>query len=1043
MNSNQKLSYAIAAILGGSASLSHAAPATDTSSNDSEAIQEITVTAQRRSESVEDVPITIQAITGDQLQQLNVTNFDDLLKYTPNVTYSGNGPGLGNIFIRGLSSGGSGNQSQSTTAPFPNVALYLDDESMQFPARNLDVYLVDMERVEVLEGPQGTLFGGGAQAGAIRYITNKPKLDVTEGEVNAGYGITASGGDPNAKGNATINLPLIPDTLAVRATVFTDHEGGYISNVPGTISFPGSPVANNAAFVGSNENPVTYTGLRAQALLKFNDDWNLLLSQNYQNMEADGYFSDYPHAPSGAALQPYQIVAFQPAYDKDHYESTAWTVNGRLPDLFGSFGDLKAVYTGSYLVRHIEQQNDYSNYLTSATGQYYACTGKGSEGLGGSTKPETCYAPTGNWNDTVENDHQSHEIRLSTSEDNRIRALVGGFWEDFVIYDQMNFNYLAIPQCDAANLAISAAGGPDCVSAVGPLPGNFASDPSLRLDSNTAFGEDVKRGYRQTAAFTSVDFDIIPKVLTITGGTRYFHYDEFERGSEFYTDTGANNVPNGACVAAGNCAFGINLNKSEHGFRSRGNITWHITPDIMAYYTYSEGFRPGGFNRTSSANGIISLAGVAPYIAGNKATDQFNKPYGYSSDNLVNNEIGAKAEFLDHRLQVNTSLYRMKWSDVQLPLFDPSQLGNTTFDINGPTYVVKGVELQLVARVTEGLTVQGSSSWNSTNQTNAPCLPSNRPTAGNPTPLGTCITQVNSLPFTNPYGVLDTSPAFSPPVEFNIRARYDWTFGEYKPFVWVGANHIGTERSEPASFPSGNLPTSKGGCLVNGIPNTTLCQYTMPWYTTYDGAIGVSKDRWTVQGTGSNLGNSHASTYTSSGQFIESQVPLRPRVLMLMFSMRFGGETPAAPEPPPPPPPPPPPVAAPPPSPPPSPPPPPPPVVQEEVLQGVTFVTGSAKLRPESASILDGVAERIERCQCSHVDIRGYTDSTGKAEFNQQLSERRANAVKDYLEAHGVPAGVLSAEGFGEENPIADNKTAEGRAANRRVTVRFMAPRPQ
>src|SRR6202011_3998519 len=112
------------------------------------------------------------------------------------------------IYMRGRSAGFAGSQSSASIAPFPNVALYLDDQSMQFPARNLDVYLVDMERVEVLEGPQGTLFGGGAQAGAIRYITNKPKLNVTEGDVNASYGITA-GGDPNSAVNATINLPLI------------------------------------------------------------------------------------------------------------------------------------------------------------------------------------------------------------------------------------------------------------------------------------------------------------------------------------------------------------------------------------------------------------------------------------------------------------------------------------------------------------------------------------------------------------------------------------------------------------------------------------------------------------------------------------------------------------------------------------------------------------------------------------------------------------------------------------------------------------------
>jgi iron complex outermembrane recepter protein len=669
--------------------------------------------------------------------------------------------------------------------------------------------------------------------------------------------------------------------LAIRATIFDDHRGGYISNVPGTISFPGSPVANNAALVGPNENPVTYSGARLSALLKFNEDWNLLIQQNYQNMEADGYFTAYPVSSSGVALGPDQITAFTPAFDKDRYESTSWTLNGKFGDL-GRFGDLKFVYTGSYLDRHINQQTDYSNYLRSGTGQYYTCTGKGSDGLGGSTKPETCYAPVGDWNDTVESTHQSHEIRLSTSDDNRLRGLVGGYWEEFLIRDQMNFNYLAIPQCSAANLTISQSGGPDCVSAVGPIPGNFASDPSLRENSDTAFGEDTERGYRQTAVFTSVDFDLIPKVLTLTGGTRYYHYDEFERGSEFVTSTAANNVPNGACTAAGGCGFGINLNKTEGGFRSRGNLTWHITPDIMAYYTFSQGFRPGGFNRTSSADGIPTLAGVAPFTAGNKGTEQYNKPSGYDSDDLTNNEIGIKSEFLDHRLQVNVSAYRMKWSNVQLNLFDPVNLGNTSFTVNGPTYVVKGIELQLVARPVEGLTVQGSSSWNSTNQTNAPCLTSDRVSAGNPTPLGTCITQVNGVPYTNPYGVLDTSPAFSPPLEFNLRVRYDWSFNNYKPFVMVGANHIATMRNEPASFPSGTTSS-----LCTPTPTTTLCQYVMPGYTTYDGAIGVAKDNWTVQLTGSNLSNSNASTYTNSDQFIQSTVPLRPRVLTAQFGYKF------------------------------------------------------------------------------------------------------------------------------------------------------------
>src|SRR5215472_9484547 len=247
MKVNPKISAAVAAILTApTTAIVLAAPSDLTApadqaatAADTGALAEVVVTAERRTERLQDVPITVQAITGEQLAQLHVTNFDDLLKYTPNVTFSGNGPGTGNIFMRGLGGVGSGNQSQSTTAPFPNVALYLDEQSMQFPARNNDVYLVDIERVEVLEGPQGTLFGGGAQAGAIRYITNKPKLGITSGDVNAGYGTTA-GGDPNTIVNATLNVPL-GDSFALRGVIFSERRGGYIDNVQATVGYvPGT-----------------------------------------------------------------------------------------------------------------------------------------------------------------------------------------------------------------------------------------------------------------------------------------------------------------------------------------------------------------------------------------------------------------------------------------------------------------------------------------------------------------------------------------------------------------------------------------------------------------------------------------------------------------------------------------------------------------------------------------------------------------------------------------------------------------------------------
>ena len=163
MNSNQTLSYAIAAILSGaSVGLVHAAATAAGADTSSDGIQEIVVTAQRRTENMQDVPITIQALTAETLTQLSVSTFDDFVKYLPNVTAASNGPGQGNIYMRGLSAAGvSGNQGVGVVGPFPNVAIYLDEQSGQVPGRNLDVYAADLERIEVLEGPQGTLFGGG------------------------------------------------------------------------------------------------------------------------------------------------------------------------------------------------------------------------------------------------------------------------------------------------------------------------------------------------------------------------------------------------------------------------------------------------------------------------------------------------------------------------------------------------------------------------------------------------------------------------------------------------------------------------------------------------------------------------------------------------------------------------------------------------------------------------------------------------------------------------------------------------------------------
>ena len=178
MHKNHRIAAAVAAVLNGYAA---AAMADDQQSGTPQAaspdeIQQVVVTAQRRTENVQDVPIAIQALTGETLQQLNVATFDDLIKHLPNVSGGSQGPGQVEIFMRGLSAGSVPTQSGGSINGFPNVAIYLDEQSGQLPGRNLDVYAADLERVEVLEGPQGTLFGAGSEGGTVRYILTQPSL---------------------------------------------------------------------------------------------------------------------------------------------------------------------------------------------------------------------------------------------------------------------------------------------------------------------------------------------------------------------------------------------------------------------------------------------------------------------------------------------------------------------------------------------------------------------------------------------------------------------------------------------------------------------------------------------------------------------------------------------------------------------------------------------------------------------------------------------------------------------------------------------------
>jgi outer membrane receptor protein involved in Fe transport len=869
MTSSRKLSYAIAAVLGGSAlapSHAMAAAAGAAPDADSDTIAEITVTAQRRTESMQNVPITIQALTAESLAQLNVQTFDDFVKYLPNVTAASTGPGQSSIFMRGLATTPQGVQGSGSVGGFPNVAVYLDEQSGALPGRNLDVYAADLERIEVLEGPQGTLFGAGAQAGVMRYITNKPKLDVTEGNVGGSYETTAHG-DPSTSAQGTLNLPLIDGKLAVRAVVYTDSRGGYINNIPATFSRQGSDFSiaapytfngvvptgpgsintiNNNDIAANGINTVAYNGIRVGLLYKINDGWDALLTQSYQDMHSNGVFYEMPHSSSvnPALQQPLpdlSVESFVPSWNHDQWENTALTINGHV-------GDLKVVYTGGYLVRNVEQQQDYTGYSRGVNASYYQCTPNAFSAPNPATT--TCYSPAAYWQDTVKNTHDSQEFRISTPDDWRLRGILGAFWEQYTIHDNTDWFYKSVPSCSATN-------NTNCLTEVGPpSSGVVVNNPNIR-PNNESYFDDITRGYRQKALFASGDYEIIPKTVVLTLGTRYYSINTTEVGfsaSSFGCWEDGPPPCTGNQVGTGGSLNGIDsnnetanhFNKTYSGFRSRANLSWHVTPDALVYYTWSQGFRAGGFNR-----------GSTEFTAPGGQT--FQTPSNFSPDTLVNNEVGWKTQWDDHHYEFNGAFYREEWRNIQVELFLPQDFGNLSFVANGPSYKVQGLELEAIARPLHGLTLTASAAWNSSNQLNVAYLDDIH---GNP------ITTVRA------FGDPGVPLAQSPPFEGNLRVRYDWNIGDYKAFAQVGAVHQAHALSSIAS-------------VTTAFPDQPGYSYNEPGWTEYDASFGFSKDNWTANVYGSNLTDHRSDLYESPNQFVDARTVSRPRTLGLHIGHKF------------------------------------------------------------------------------------------------------------------------------------------------------------
>jgi iron complex outermembrane receptor protein len=261
-----------------------------------------------------------------------------------------------------------------------------------------------------------------------------------------------------------------------------------------------------------------------------------------------------------------------------------------------------------------------------------------------------------------------------------------------------------------------------------------------------------------------------------------------------------------------------------------------------------------------------SVRGEKDVLAPTGGVYQYATPTQYRPDTLINNELGFKTEFWNHRVQINGAVYREDWKNTIVEFFDPQQgFGNLTFVTNGPNYRVDGFELQFITKVMEGLTVQGSGSYNHSFQVNSPALLDNNPASPN---YGKQLIDPKSTTgalLNNVFGLQGSPLGESPRLQGNARVRYEFPINDYHAFGQVGGQYYGRSNSSVG----------------------TVDNYVMPGYTTFDASAGVAKDAWNVQFFVQNLGNKVASTYTNSAQFIMTETVLRPRIAGVKFGYKF------------------------------------------------------------------------------------------------------------------------------------------------------------
>lgn len=648
-----KIGLAVAAVLAAAPGIpdSYAdAAAAGADAATADTLQEVVVTARKREENLQNVPISIDVFGRQDLQKLAITSMDDYLQKVPSISYISTGPGTQLFVMRGVSDGSNPNYSNTSSTGF-----FVDDMSMSYGGSQPDLYLYDIERVEILNGPQGTTFGAEAMSGAIRYITNKPDLHALSA------GIDFDGGQiHSAQQNWTyqgfLNLPLIEGVLGLRVSAFSDSEGGFIDNALTTRTWVNGAVSSNAQWAGKDYNRENREGGRAALELQLAQRWSMRLTYGFQRQHTRGAWDEDPTLPART------VSRFGP-------ESELFETNMMDFHVDGDVGIADLVLASTYWSQERRQFDEYSQYeqnfnggsqegFTCLTDPYYSPL----------LNPASPTASFSGCNPALQyfsyNDNPrrwSNELRLVSKEGGRLHWLAGVYWEKSVDRNFGSTFYMPGLQYggDAFQYELQYYG---------------LTQRTLPAGIWYAYSE--TSDVLETTEFANINFDVTDK-LNVEAGVSHFHDNE----SYDTPLLGFAYTPNSPSYYA----------SSSHKWDGKAGVSYKLSHQAMVYADWGQGFRPGGSNY-----GLPSDC----YASGVQQT--------YDPDTLNSYELGWKTTSLGHRLLWNGAAYYMDWKNLQALIYNASVCPSSSYNINVGEAHIYGAESNIDFRINDNWSMQAS-----------------------------------------------------------------------------------------------------------------------------------------------------------------------------------------------------------------------------------------------------------------------------------------------------------------------------------------------